>query len=164
MVEAAGRIREALADGPRTVKELGELGAGFVGNLGLWVDLVRVPPSGTWERRRADRLALADDWVGATDATAAEVMTAFTGSEYFPGGLSGYTIEAGSLKNELGPGGPVRLEWATYADAADQAGQSRLYGGIHIQADDFTGRVIGAQCGRDAWALAQMLFAGTAGG
>ena len=75
MVEAAGRIRAALADGPRTVKELGELGAGFVGNLGLWVDLVRVPPSGTWERRRADRLALAEDWVGPPDATEAEGLT-----------------------------------------------------------------------------------------
>jgi len=31
---------------------------------GLWVDLVRVPPSGTWERRRADQFALAEDWVG----------------------------------------------------------------------------------------------------
>jgi hypothetical protein len=69
LVEAARKMRDALADGPRTVKELGELGAGFVGNLGLWVDLVRVPPSGTWERRRADRLALAEDWVGPTDAT-----------------------------------------------------------------------------------------------
>ena len=67
MIEAADRLRTALADGPRTVKELGELGAGFVGNLGLWVDLVRVPPSGTWERRRADRLALAEDWVGPCD-------------------------------------------------------------------------------------------------
>ena len=65
----AENMRRALADGPRTVKELGELGAGFVGNLGLWVDLVRVPPSGTWERRRADRLALADDWVGPEDAS-----------------------------------------------------------------------------------------------
>ena len=64
MVAKAERIHAALADGPKTVKELGELGAGFVGNLGLWVDLVRVPPSGTWERRRADRLALAEDWVG----------------------------------------------------------------------------------------------------
>jgi hypothetical protein len=72
MVEAATRLREALADGPRTVKELGGLGAGFVGNLGLWVDLVRVPPSGTWERRRADRLALAEDWVGPCDATEAD--------------------------------------------------------------------------------------------
>ena len=75
MVEAAARIRAALADGPRSVKELGELGAGFVGNLGLWVDLVRVPPSGTWERRRADRLALAEDWIGAPDATEAEGLT-----------------------------------------------------------------------------------------
>ena len=72
MIEAAGRIREALTDGPRWVKELGELGVGFVGNLGLWVDLVRVPPSGTWERRRADRLALAEDWIGPPDATEEE--------------------------------------------------------------------------------------------
>ena len=69
MVEAAGRLRHALANGPHWVKELGGIGAGFVGNLGLWVDLVRVPPSGTWERRRADRLALAEDWIGAPDAT-----------------------------------------------------------------------------------------------
>jgi hypothetical protein len=89
---------------------------------------------------------------------AAEVMTSFTGSEYFPGGVSGYTISAGSLKDEKGPSTDVRLEWATYYDAADQAGQSRLFGGIHIQADDFAGRIIGAQCGKDAWALAQRLF------
>jgi hypothetical protein len=69
MRDAAERMRRALADGPRTVNELGPLGAGFVGNLGLWVDLVRVPPSGTWERRRADRLALAEDWVGPPDVT-----------------------------------------------------------------------------------------------
>ena len=91
---------------------------------------------------------------------AAEVMTAFTGSEYFPGGVSGYTIKAGSLKNEKGPSTDVKLEWATYYDAADQAGQSRLFGGIHIQADDFNGRIIGSQCGKDAWALAQRYYAG----
>ena len=72
LVHGAERMRAALADGPRTVKELGDLGKGFVGNLGLWVDLVRVPRSGTWERRRADRLALADAWVGACDTTEAE--------------------------------------------------------------------------------------------
>jgi hypothetical protein len=91
---------------------------------------------------------------------AAEVMTAFTGSEYFPGGVSGYTIKAGSLKDEKGPTTDVRLEWATYYDAADQAGQSRLFGGIHIQADDFNGRIIGSQCGKEAWALAQRYYAG----
>ena len=31
---------------------------------GLWLDLVRVPPSGTWERRRADLYAAAEDWIG----------------------------------------------------------------------------------------------------
>jgi hypothetical protein len=94
---------------------------------------------------------------------AAEVMTAFTGSEYFPGGISGYTIKAGSLKNEHGPTTDIHLEWATYYDAADQAGQSRLYGGIHIQADDFNGRIIGSQCGKEAWALAQRYYAGQVG-
>ncbi len=91
---------------------------------------------------------------------AAEVLTGFTGSEYFPGGISGYTIKAGSLKFEQGPTTDIHLEWATYFDASDQAGQSRLYGGIHVQADDFTGRIVGAQCGQDAWALAQRYYAG----
>ena len=93
---------------------------------------------------------------------AAEVLTGFTGSEYFPGGVSGYTIKAGSLKFEKGPTTGIRLEWATYFDASDQAGQSRLWGGIHIQADDFTGRIIGSQCGRAAWSLAQRYYDGTA--
>jgi hypothetical protein len=66
------RIRAALVNGPKTVKELDGLITGFLGNASLWVDLVRVPPSGTWERRRADRLALADGWVGPDDATEAE--------------------------------------------------------------------------------------------
>ena len=66
------RLREALLDGPQTVKELGPVASGFIGTLGLFVDLVRVPPSGTWERRRADRLGLAEQWVGPNDATEAE--------------------------------------------------------------------------------------------
>jgi hypothetical protein len=95
---------------------------------------------------------------------AAEVLTGFTGSEYFPGGLSGYTIKAGSLKFEKGPTTDIRLEWATYYDAADQAGQSRLWGGIHIQADDFMGRTLGSQCGKEAWARALQYYSGQAGG
>ena len=69
---ASERLREALADGPRSVAELDGLAAGFIGNLGLWVPLVRVPPSATWDRRRADRLALAEAWVGPCDATEAD--------------------------------------------------------------------------------------------
>lgn len=75
MVRGAERLREALKDGPRSVKELGGLADGFIGSHGLWVDLVRVPPAGTWERRRADRLALAEDWVGPCDASEDEGLT-----------------------------------------------------------------------------------------
>ena len=94
---------------------------------------------------------------------AAEVMTAMTGSAFFPGGISGYSIPAGSLKNEMGPTSDIELEWATYYDAADQAGQSRILGGIHIAADDFNGRRIGSECGLAAWALAQHYYAGAVG-
>jgi hypothetical protein len=69
--DGARRLRELLAEGPKTVKELGENARGFLGTLSFYVDLVRVPPSGTWEHRRADRLALAQDWVGPNDATEA---------------------------------------------------------------------------------------------
>jgi hypothetical protein len=95
---------------------------------------------------------------------AAEVMTGFTGSEYAPGGLDEVTIAPGSLKVEAGPTAPVTLEWATYFDAADMAGQSRLFGGIHIQSDDFNGRKTGSLCGTAAWALAQRYYAGRAPG
>jgi Winged helix DNA-binding domain len=62
------KLRAALRDGPRTRDELLEL-LGRDAWLGLDVDLVRVPPSGTWERRRANLYALAEDWVGPRDAT-----------------------------------------------------------------------------------------------
>lgn len=69
MERGAERLRTALADGPRSVAELGDLAKGFLGHVGLWVDLVRVPPSGTWERRRANLLGLAEHWVGPCDVT-----------------------------------------------------------------------------------------------
>lgn len=93
----------------------------------------------------------------------AEVLASFTGSEYFPGGLGEWTIAAGSLKVEAGPTKDVTLQWATYYDAADQAGVSRLYGGIHIPADDFAGRRIGSACGKAAWDMAQRYYAGQVG-
>jgi hypothetical protein len=95
---------------------------------------------------------------------AAEVMTAFTGSEYFPGGLLEWRVPAGSFVTARGPERPLTLQWATYFDAADDAGTSRLYGGIHIGADDFEGRKLGAACGREAWALARRYFDGSARG
>jgi hypothetical protein len=93
---------------------------------------------------------------------AAQVMTAFTGDPYFPGGMSQTTVKAGDLLHEEGPTADVTLQWATYDDAADAAGISRLRMGIHISADDLDGRKVGAICGDDAVALARTYFDGTA--
>jgi hypothetical protein len=93
---------------------------------------------------------------------AAELMTLITGSRYFPGGLAEWTTPAGALLHEEGPTTDVTLQWASYYDAADQAGISRLYMGIHISADDYEGRRLGYQCGLQAWELARTYFDGTA--
>ncbi len=89
---------------------------------------------------------------------AAEVLTGVTGSPYFPGGLGEYRIPRGDLEFEAGPDEDVVLQWAAYADAADQAGISRLYGGIHIRDDDLDGRTLGYECGKAAWAKAQTYY------
>ena len=70
----------------------------------------------------------------------------------------------GALVTEAGPTRDVTLQSATYFDGADQAGISRIFGGIHIRADDFAGRRIGSSCGRDAWTLAQGYLEGNAPG
>jgi hypothetical protein len=93
---------------------------------------------------------------------AAELLTAFTGSPSFPGGVLEWRYPRNTLENELGPTTDVTLKWASYYDAADQAGISRLYGGIHIAADDFEGRKMGSICGKEAWALARHHFEGSA--
>ena len=70
LASAARRTRRLLADGPRRRAELVQaLGADSSrwNGIGLWVDLVRVPPSGTWERRSADVYALADAWLDPDD-------------------------------------------------------------------------------------------------
>lgn len=92
----------------------------------------------------------------------AEVLTAITADEYFPDGLFEWTVRKGDLLHESGPVEDVTLQWATYFDAADQAGLSRLYGGIHVAADDFNGRVMGSEIGEIAWSVASMYFDGTA--
>jgi hypothetical protein len=53
------------------------------------------------------------------------------------------------------------LQWASYYDAADQVGLSRIWGGIHPPADDIPGRRVGSQVGKTAWELAKKLFDGT---
>ena len=92
---------------------------------------------------------------------AAEVLTAITGDAYFPGGLASHITPANSLAFELGPSTDVDLQWATYYDAANEAGISRLYGGIHVAVDDLPGRIMGSQLGIDAYDLARKYFDGS---
>lgn len=42
------------------------------GGIHVWLDLVRAPPSGTWEHRRADLYAAAEDWIGPPALSARE--------------------------------------------------------------------------------------------
>jgi hypothetical protein len=75
MERVADRLRALLADGPLRRAELAERlrAEGFPdaswSGAGLWVDLARLPPSGTWERRIADLYGLAESWLPPSDAT-----------------------------------------------------------------------------------------------
>ena len=70
--------REHLERGPARTAELKALLAAkgipaiAWSGLGLWLDMIRVPPSGTWERPRADLYGLAEEWIGARKAAEAE--------------------------------------------------------------------------------------------
>ena len=63
------KVRRALRGKTLSRAELEKVIGQRWGPAGVFVDLVRVPPSGTWERRRADLYALAEEWVGPEDAT-----------------------------------------------------------------------------------------------
>lgn len=74
MEAVAARVRQHLADGPRRAAELQSLlrADGYpriaAVSAGMWIDIVRVPPSGTWDQRRADLYGLADQWLGTARA------------------------------------------------------------------------------------------------
>jgi Winged helix DNA-binding domain len=61
----ARELRAALADGPRRYDELNEITEGRWHDAGPWLELVRVPPSGTWDQRRAHLFGTAESWVGS---------------------------------------------------------------------------------------------------
>ena len=74
---AARRLRPQLAKGPMRQAEVDDFLGGDAATrngVGVLLDLVRVPPSGTWERRRADIYALAEDWVGPSDVEADDAL------------------------------------------------------------------------------------------
>lgn len=110
-------------------------------------------------------------------AAAAEVLQAFTGSarlydgvtrlprdrngDGHPDRLGEAVIPAGSLKTEPGlPTHDLVLRWNTLQEAADEAGLSRRYGGIHFQDGDLQGRRMGREIGRLAFERASRHWRG----
>jgi hypothetical protein len=104
-------------------------------------------------------------------AAGAEILKLFTGSDTF--GAS-FTQQAGTSRveprtydangNVVQAGTPataVTLSWATFSDAADQAGLSRRYGGIHFVEADLAGRAIGRLVADQAWTRAQAYITGS---
>jgi hypothetical protein len=94
-------------------------------------------------------------------AAAAAVLQDFTGKDDL--GMT-ITIPAGSSKVEPGavPAAPVTLSWKSFTEAADQAGLSRLYGGIHFDDGDLEAREAGRQVGEQAMDTAVTYFSGKA--
>jgi hypothetical protein len=90
-------------------------------------------------------------------AAGATILTLWTGSEYFGDSI---TFAPGSSSTEPGitPAQPVTLRWRIFHDAADQAGISRRYGGIHFTRGDLVGRAVGDLVGLEAWHKAQSYF------
>lgn len=93
----------------------------------------------------------------AFSMAAATVLRRFTGSDAF--GAS-YT-QPGPLRAEPGEQvGGIVLSWPTFTAAALEAGESRLYGGIHFYEGNVVGLDIGRRCGDAAYAKAQDLWSG----
>jgi hypothetical protein len=79
-------------------------------------------------------------------AAAATVLAAFTGGDGF--GASAVVPRGWSLVEPgATPSVDVTLTWPTFSAAADQAGISRRYGGIHYRSGDLAGRLLGREVG-----------------
>jgi hypothetical protein len=93
-------------------------------------------------------------------AAAARILALWTGSDRFGHSV---TLPAGSSQIEPGltPAQPVILKWETFTEAANEAGMSRRYGGIHFERADLMGRKLGRLVADRVWTKAQSYFDGT---
>ncbi|NEO56107.1 MAG: vanadium-dependent haloperoxidase [Okeania sp. SIO3B5] len=158
----------------RTVRELGELG--LIGEFnpelgGFAIDAWAGPGEGTQTILATDFLTYQTpgsdpsppfaEYVSGHStfsAAAAEILQLFTGSDDFGASI---TFQAGESRFEPGvtPEEPLTLEWATFSEAADEAGISRLYGGIHFEDGDLNGRALGQQVAESVWQETQLAIA-----
>ena len=92
-------------------------------------------------------------------AAGAQILRLFTHSDKFEDSV---TFAVGSSNTEPGltPKQPVTLSWATFTDAANQAGISRRYGGIHFELADLVGRATGRLVADQAWKRALTFIKG----
>ena len=98
----------------------------------------------------------------AFSGAASQVFNDFAGTTSFKATLT-VTIAKGSSKIESGvPAADTTLSFKSFNEAADQAGLSRRYGGIHFEQADLNGRTLGHQIGDAAWNKAQTYINGTA--
>lgn len=92
-------------------------------------------------------------------AAAAEVLKRFTGSDTYGNSVTIQPGWGGFQANV--PAEPVTLSWATFSEAADQAGFSRLLGGIHFKAGDQEGRRCGRLVGESVYTVGMAYINGT---
>ena len=92
-------------------------------------------------------------------AAGATILALWTGSDRFGDSV---TFAPGSSTIEPGitPKNSVTLQWDTFSAAANEAGISRRYGGIHFKAADLAGRATGDLVALQTWARAQAYFNG----
>jgi hypothetical protein len=92
-------------------------------------------------------------------AAGAEILKLFTHSDRFGDSV---TFSSGSSVTEPGvtPKEPVTLSWSTFSEAADEAGISRRYGGIHFEIGDLAGRACGRVVAKQAWKKSLRYFRG----
>ena len=95
----------------------------------------------------------------AFSAAGAEILQSFTGSDDF-GGFINFEPGESRFEPEITPEEAVTLEWSTFSEAADEAGISRIYGGIHFDEGDLNGRLLGTEVGEAVWDRAQFYIQG----
>jgi hypothetical protein len=118
---AAKRLRPQLAKGPMRQADVDDFLGGDPASrngVGVLLDLVRVPPSGTWERRRADIYALAEKWVGPEKVDRDEALDLVVRrylSGFGPAPAKDIANWAGLQPKEIAPA-LERLELRTFHD------------------------------------------------
>lgn len=145
----------------RTIRSLGELGliGSYERNLGGYTFEAWQPNQGTQRILAKDFLTyqtpnsdpsppFAEYTSGHStfSAAAAEVLKLFSGSDEFGASVT-FAPKSSRFEPGLTPTGAVTLEWDTFSEAADEAGLSRLYGGIHFPDGDRQGRLLGREVG-----------------